>query len=146
MSKKIIISLIIVIWFLIQTYIGFFGIKEQWDTWPFTTYSMYAQKIKPGDRAIQLRLFGHTVSGRIIEITPEDFGMPNRRFLRDAWPNILNPGTRKTYASELISIYNQRQKKPSQKLKDLQIISESRVITRNGPSELFEEILFTYKP
>ncbi|HSE83313.1 MAG TPA: hypothetical protein VLB01_02045 [Thermodesulfobacteriota bacterium] len=146
MSKKLVISLTIIIWLLIQTYIGFFGTKVQRDTWPFTTYSMYAEKHKFGDRAVLLRLYGHTVSGKTIEITHRDFGMHYWGFRRQAWDNLLNPETRETYASELISTYNRRQKNSYQKLRDLQIVSESIEVTRNGPSELIRETLFTYGP
>ena len=146
MSKKIVLSLIILFWLLLQVYTGFFEGPYQADTWPFTTFSMYAPKHEFGERAILLRLYGHTVSGKVVEVFTEDFGMAYWGFRRQAWDKLLNPETRESYASELVSIYNQRQKDTSQKLKDLQIVSESIEVTKNGPSDLMQEILFTYNP
>lgn len=146
MSNKIIISIIIIFWLLLQTYIGFLGTKVQRDTWPFTTYSMYAEEHKFGDRVERLRFYGHVPSGRVVEVTSEDFGMQYWGFRRQAWKKLLDPETREYYVSELISIYNQRQNDNSDKIRDLQIVLESRVVTRSGASEVNQETLFTYDP
>lgn len=146
MLKKVLISLIIVLWLILQTYTGFLKVPYQADTWPFITYSMYAQKHEIGEKAILLRLYGKTVSGEVVEATTEDFGMNYWGFRKQAWDKLLSPEARESYASELISIYNQRQNDPSQRLTNLQIISEGRMVTKDGFSDLIPEILFTYNP
>jgi hypothetical protein len=146
MSKKVVISIIIIFWLLIQAYIGFLGTKVQRDTWPFTTYSMYAEEHKYGDKVERFRFYGHVPSGRVVEVTFRDFGMHYWGFRRHAWKKLLDPETRESYVSELISIYNQRQRDDSDKIRDLQVVLESRVVTRKGASELNRETLFTYVP
>lgn len=146
MLKKVLISLIIVLWLLLQIYTGFLKVPYQADTWPFITYSMYAQKHEIGEKAILLRLYGKTVSGNVVEVTTGDFAMNYWGFRKQAWDKLLSPETRESYAFELISIYNQRQNDPSQKLRNLQIVSEGRVVTKDGFSELTPEILFTHSP
>jgi hypothetical protein len=146
MSKKITISVAIIIWIVMQIYTGFLGYTYQDDTWPFVNYPMYAPKQNIGDRVTEIRLYGRTVSGNIVKIKTDDFGLWYWGFRKQGWPKLLNPETRESYASELFGIYNQRQKDASLKLRDLQVVAESREVTREGPSELISEILIIYSP
>lgn len=116
------------------------------DTWPFVNYPMYAAKQNIGDKVTELRLYGHTVSGNVVRVNTEDFGLWYWGFRIQGWPKLLNPETRKSYASDLFSIYNQRHEDAAQKLRDLQIVLESRAVTREGPSDLIREVIFTYNP
>ena len=144
MANKLTISLIIVVWILLQIFTGFF--VESRRTWPFVAYPMYAGKHNIGDKVTELRLYGHTVSGKFIEVSSQEFGLQYWGFRWQGWSKLLDPKTRKFYASRLFSLYNQKHKGTPQELKELQVTLESIMVTRNGPSDLIREIVFTYNP
>jgi len=138
MFQKVSISLLALIWIGWQLYSGLTRYND--DQWPFTGYPMYSWVRHVGDPVYMTKLIGHTMSGRSVTVTPEDFNV--------TYWGLFHQFEVRGYEElvpQLLLLYNQTRADPQERLRRLDIVQEGAVLGIKDHSKPYKKLLFTYE-